>query len=365
MNSIKNAAKDFLHRDGHNTTEASQDFRPAVTQNYIQPTSTSQQTTALDRETHQHHYQTRLQPVRDLVEREAEHVDNVLPVEERVVREGNPGVAEKKLAEERELFQPSTQTLPATHSTLPSTTQTATHTHHHIHETIQPVIEREIIEPTVVHTTKPVHETVEKAPQVHPPTVQPVMTMEEFQRDGGRGGAGKGNYTTTTPSTAGAGNRNNITNKNNMNTTSNPAFGTSNSAITPATPATAPATTTPTTSSPRTTGATTTSSTAPLTRAPAVTDGPGSSISAPYPNSNSNNPITNTTRNASLSSKNNIRNDNNPRNNNVRNDRLHHNHQNYGSGGKDPRYIARDGMRDHGQNALPIVREGRLGGALS
>lgn len=54
-----------------------------------------------------------------------------------------------------------------------------------MYEIVQPVIEREIIQPTVTHTTIPIHERIEKEPSFHPKTIQPVMTMEEFIRAGG------------------------------------------------------------------------------------------------------------------------------------------------------------------------------------
>lgn len=54
-----------------------------------------------------------------------------------------------------------------------------------MHETVQPVIEREVIQPSIIHTTKPIHERIEHEPTLHPPTVQPKMTMEEFTAAGG------------------------------------------------------------------------------------------------------------------------------------------------------------------------------------
>lgn len=59
------------------------------------------------------------------------------------------------------------------------------HHHHHVYETVQPVIEREIIQPIITHTTIPIHERIEKDPSFHPKTIQPVMTMDEFLHAGG------------------------------------------------------------------------------------------------------------------------------------------------------------------------------------
>jgi len=47
------------------------------------------------------------------------------------------------------------------------------------------VIEREVIQPTVVRTTAPTDERTEYEPTFHPPTVQPEMVMEEFLKAGG------------------------------------------------------------------------------------------------------------------------------------------------------------------------------------
>jgi len=54
-------------------------------------------------------------------------------------------------------------------------------THHHIHETIQPVVERETVAPTVVHQNVPVHEHITDRPIVHDQTVEPTLSMNEFR----------------------------------------------------------------------------------------------------------------------------------------------------------------------------------------
>jgi hypothetical protein len=55
----------------------------------------------------------------------------------------------------------------------------------HIHETIQPVVQKETIQPNVVHTTVPIHEVHHNKATHHETTALPAMTMEQFKAKGG------------------------------------------------------------------------------------------------------------------------------------------------------------------------------------
>jgi hypothetical protein len=55
----------------------------------------------------------------------------------------------------------------------------------HIHETIQPVVQKETIQPNVVHTTVPIHEVHHNKATHHETTALPAMTMEQFKSKGG------------------------------------------------------------------------------------------------------------------------------------------------------------------------------------
>lgn len=55
----------------------------------------------------------------------------------------------------------------------------------HVHETIQPVIQKEIIQPEVVHTTIPVHEVHHQSAQHHGTTTLPPVNIDEFKKQGG------------------------------------------------------------------------------------------------------------------------------------------------------------------------------------
>lgn len=57
------------------------------------------------------------------------------------------------------------------------------HQHHHIHETIQPVIQKETVQPSVVHHTAAVHEKIHDAPIVHEATTLPTITHDAFLKN--------------------------------------------------------------------------------------------------------------------------------------------------------------------------------------
>ena len=59
-----------------------------------------------------------------------------------------------------------------------------------MHETVQPLIQKEVIQPEVIHTTVPVHEVHHYAASHHPTTTLPAVSMDEFKRNkGGKLGA--------------------------------------------------------------------------------------------------------------------------------------------------------------------------------
>ena len=191
------------HKDHQHDTEVCEVFNPAVTKETVKPVETVQETIAVDREVHQDHHQTRIQPVEDHVRHDDKHEHNVLPVEYRDQRHGKDAEIQRKLDTEvspvlhapqpaplivfsqARQFLDSSTTLETSHKKLSSSTMSGEHVHHHVHEKVQPVIEREVVQPTIIHTTVPIHERIEHEPTFHPATIQPKMTMEEFRNAGG------------------------------------------------------------------------------------------------------------------------------------------------------------------------------------
>jgi len=58
--------------------------------------------------------------------------------------------------------------------------------HHHVHNVIQPIVQKETVAPTKIHTTVPLHHTVHEAPIVHSSIAHEPMDREAFLKQGGR-----------------------------------------------------------------------------------------------------------------------------------------------------------------------------------
>ncbi|KAF8463081.1 hypothetical protein BDZ91DRAFT_732453 [Kalaharituber pfeilii] len=174
-----------IHSERKADTEVREVVNPAITKEVVIEENREKKVTAVDRELHQDHYQTRVQPVLDKKILPEEHVHRSLPVEYKERKHHKQEEIRRALEEERSRFQSTREVLPTRHTVESGETVIGEHHHHHVYEMVQPVIEREVIHKVVTHTTVPIHERIEKDPSFHPKTIQPVMTMEEFLRAGG------------------------------------------------------------------------------------------------------------------------------------------------------------------------------------
>merc|ERR1711988_1027498 len=185
MQKAKAAVGSFLSKDGKHKTTVDQDVNAAVTEEHVKPHEHETITTAVDREVHQDHHQTRIQPVnaKETLPETSEHV--MEPTVHKSFEHMNEAQERQKLDAERAAFHNSSVTHDTTHSTTMAPAITGERVHHHVHEHIQPVIHKDTIAPHVVHKTVPIHETHHAAPVHHEVTTLPVKTLEEFQAGGG------------------------------------------------------------------------------------------------------------------------------------------------------------------------------------
>lgn len=185
MDKAKAAVSDFLHKTGKHDTTVHENVAPAVQQETVRPTRHEQVQTAVDREVHQDHYHTSVQPVQDREILPEQHHHNLVGVEHRKHEHDDADLNARKLDEERSKFKNTTTTAATSHTESVAPVVAGEHVHHHIHETIQPVVEKETIQPHVVHTTVPVHEVHQNAGQHHTTSSLPAMTMDQFLGKGG------------------------------------------------------------------------------------------------------------------------------------------------------------------------------------
>ncbi|RYP61651.1 hypothetical protein DL769_007612 [Monosporascus sp. CRB-8-3] len=185
MDKTKSVVKDFMGKAGHKDTTIHETINPAVQHEVVKPTRHEDVKTAVEKEIHQDHYHHTVQPVKDKEVLPEQHTSEVSPVQHREYDQRNPDEIKKALASENKKFRNERK--------VQETVQTQSHAppavgeevHHHIHETIQPVVEKETVQPTVVHTTVPIHETHHNTAQHHSTSVLPTVSMDEFKKQGG------------------------------------------------------------------------------------------------------------------------------------------------------------------------------------
>ncbi|KAL9124796.1 MAG: hypothetical protein Q9217_005915 [Psora testacea] len=185
MDKAKAAVSEFMHKAGHHDTTVHEKVAPAVVNEKVSKHRHEEATTAIDREVHQDHYHTSIQPVKDREVLPEQHAHRMAPVEHREHRHGDEQAVKARLEQERAQFQ-NIRTEGGTHETHSAAPVIAgEHVHHHVHETIQPVVQKETIQPSVVHTTVPIHEVHQNEPKHHSASALPAVSMADFKKQGG------------------------------------------------------------------------------------------------------------------------------------------------------------------------------------
>ncbi|KAL2070161.1 hypothetical protein VTL71DRAFT_13187 [Oculimacula yallundae] len=185
MDKAKAAVGSFLNRDGKHDTTVHETVNPAVTNEHVTRTQQEEVTTAIDREVHQDHYHTSVQPIKDREVLPEQHSHQMAGVQTREVKHGNDDHVKQRLESEAAQFKNTREVGDTQHSKVAAPTIAGEHVHHHVHEAIQPVIQKETIQPSVVHTTVPIKEIHQNEAKHHNASSLPAVTMDEFKRQGG------------------------------------------------------------------------------------------------------------------------------------------------------------------------------------
>jgi transcriptional regulator CtsR len=83
MERAKEAVQHFISKKGHHDTTVDETIRPAVTKEQVQPVRHEEVTTAVDREVHQDHYHTAIQPLQQREVLPEKHEHQMVAVEHR------------------------------------------------------------------------------------------------------------------------------------------------------------------------------------------------------------------------------------------------------------------------------------------
>ena len=185
MDKAKAAITDFMSKSGHHDTTVHESVAPAVQHEVVKPHIHEEVQTAVDKEVHQDHYHRTVQPIQDREVLPEAHTAKLGAVQHREFDHRDHDDTKRHLIDEQARFRDERRVDATTHSQSAAAAIGGEHIHHHIHETIQPVVQKETIQPSVIHTTVPIHEVHHNKATHHSTTALPAMTMAEFKAKGG------------------------------------------------------------------------------------------------------------------------------------------------------------------------------------
>lgn len=135
--SSKSSVPTSTGRDEDTTVDA--EVAPAVEHTHVKKQHETREQTFVNKEIHQDHYHTTVQPLKDSEVLPEKH-HHTQEMEHRSINHDD-GAAKAKAEADRAVFENTSEQKQFASKTR-EPTQTEEHVHHHLHETVQPVIEK-------------------------------------------------------------------------------------------------------------------------------------------------------------------------------------------------------------------------------
>merc|ERR1711939_654592 len=151
--------------DADTTVDAK--VNPAVEHTHVKKAHETREQTFVEKEKHQDHYHTTVQPLKD---------SEVLPEKHDYEQESREKAANDTAGYQRSIDEKKFE------SSTKEPTIVDEHVHHHLHETIQPVIEKEVLDPSVTHKRVDVKENIQEQSKHHGVTTNSAISVDEFQK---------------------------------------------------------------------------------------------------------------------------------------------------------------------------------------
>lgn len=182
MDAATSAVNKLLSGAGEKDTTVEREVAPAVEHETVKKEHETKEQTVIDRERHQHHYHTTVQPLKDQDVEATKHTHEQAATQERVIDKDTEGEQVKARVDAREgAFGDKTVEAATKETKTDEGAVVGENVHHHLHETIQPVIEKETIVPSVTHKTIPVHEVINEGTKDHGVTKKEAISVDEFK----------------------------------------------------------------------------------------------------------------------------------------------------------------------------------------
>ncbi|KFY22814.1 hypothetical protein V491_02712 [Pseudogymnoascus sp. VKM F-3775] len=164
---------------GDEDTTLESEVSPAVEHRHVKKQHETREQTFIHKDKHQDHYHTTIQPLKDS-ETLPERHDRTQETRRRSINNDHSD-AKKKAEAGRSGFKNTTdQEQFETKTKEP--TQEDVHVHNHWHETVQPVIEKEVIDPSITHKRIDIEENIQEPAKYHGVTTNSAVSADEFKK---------------------------------------------------------------------------------------------------------------------------------------------------------------------------------------
>ncbi len=130
MDKAKAAVSNFLSRDGKHETTVHETVNPAIENERVVRMEEENVQRAVDREVHQDHYHTSVQPIQHKEVLPESHTHSMVGVEEREFRHGNDEHVRQRLEAERAQFKGTREVGDVQHTASEAPTVAGEHIHH-------------------------------------------------------------------------------------------------------------------------------------------------------------------------------------------------------------------------------------------
>jgi hypothetical protein len=131
MDKAKAAVSEFVGRSGKHDTTVDERQNRAVQHEEVQPVRHENITTAVDREVHQDHYHTTVQPIKDREVLPEKHSHQMAGVQHKEFEHSNPSEVKARLDREAQQFKDTSTTRNTQHTQAVAPSVEGERVHHH------------------------------------------------------------------------------------------------------------------------------------------------------------------------------------------------------------------------------------------
>ncbi|OBT90024.1 hypothetical protein VE02_01626 [Pseudogymnoascus sp. 03VT05] len=160
-------------------TTLESDVSPAVEHRHVKKQHETREQTFIHKDKHQDHYHTTIQPLKDTETLPEKH-DRTQETRRRSINNDHSDA--KKKAEAGQVGFKNTTDQEQFETKTKEPTQEDVHIHNHWHETVQPVIEKQVINPSITHKRIDVEENIQEPAKYHGVTTNAAVSAEEFRK---------------------------------------------------------------------------------------------------------------------------------------------------------------------------------------